>query len=403
MNILVVNSGSSSIKFQLFEMPCEKLLMKSKAVKNELGKADFNFITRERDISFPVKEFSFRIIFEKLLEELIRPESQCLSSNDEIDIIGHRLIHGGEQGTDCVIITEELIAYMESCISLAPLHYPANLEGIRTIRQMMPRKIQAGVFDTAFHSTLPPKAFLYGISPEWYRKHHIRRYGFHGTSHKYASARACQLAGIDFGNCKIVSCHLGNGASAAAVKNGKSIDTSMGFTPVEGLVMGSRCGDIDAEVLLHIMENHHYSTSRIRQLINREAGLLGLSGVSSDYREVEKAAEKGNASARLALDVYHYRVKKYIGAYAATLEGIDILVFTGGVGENSSNARTEICKGLQFLGIDLDIEKNEKPDDDEAMISSQDSKVAVAVIAANEELEIARKVAELAASHIGKG
>lgn len=393
MNVLIINSGSSSVKFQLYEMPREKLLMKGKVVKNEHGKTDFHFKTKARKVTFPLEEFSYSDIFHTLFNELVRPESECLSSIEEVDVVGHRLIHGGEKGAGCEIVTKELIAYMESSMSLAPLHYPANLEGIRTIQQLMPEVLQAGVFDTAFHHTMPPKAFLYGISPDWYHTHRIRRYGFHGTSHKYASYKACQLTGIPLENSRIISCHLGSGASVAAVKNGNSVDTSMGFTPVEGLLMGSRCGDIDAGVLVHLQEEHQFSVSRIQSLINKEGGLLGLSGISADYRAVEKAAHKGSIPAQTALDVYHYRVKKYVGAYAAALGGIDLLVFTGGVGENSSRAREEICHGLQFLGIDLDMEKNKRPDATDAVISMKKSLVAVAVVAANEELEIAREIA----------
>lgn len=376
-------------------MPGEVLLMQGKAVQNKQGQTDFQFKTETRKITFPLKEFSYRTVFQVLMDELV------LSSLDKVDVVGHRLIHGGEKGTGCREITEELISFMESSVSLAPLHYPANLEGIRSIRQLMPGVMQAGVFDTAFHHTLPPKAYLYGISPEWYHKHKIRRYGFHGTSHNYASHKACQLAGLPFEKSRIISCHLGNGASVTAVKEGKSIDTSMGFTPLEGLIMGSRCGDIDAGVLIHLMENHQLTAEEIQRLLNKEGGLLGLSGISADYRAVEEAAENGNGQAQTALDVYHYRVKKYIGAYAAALEGVDALVFTGGVGENSSRAREKICRGLQFLGIDLDKKENESPGPGDALISKKKSPVAVAVVAANEELEIAREVASMVDSKRG--
>lgn len=369
--------------------------MKVKAMRNEQRGADFHFITDARKSIVKLKEFSYSVIFRAIFDEMVRPESRCLSSIKEVDVVGHRLIHGGEKSGECELISEELISWMEGSVSLAPLHYPANLEGIRTIQKYLPGILQAGVFDTSFHSSLPPRAFLYGISPIWYKNHRIRRYGFHGISHKYASQKACELAGLPVENSRIISCHLGNGASVAAVKNGKSIDTSMGLTPVEGLVMGSRCGDIDAGILIYLMENYQFSANRIQNLINKEGGLLGLSGVSSDYRAVEEAAEKGNASAQTALDVYHYRVRKYIGAYAAALEGIDALVFTGGVGENSSRARTEICNGLQFLGVFPDSVKNENPGAKDVVISRLDSPVTVVVVSANEELEIAREVAAL--------
>lgn len=383
------------MKFQLFEMPGEKLLMKCKAVTNEQGKTEFHFQTAARKIKLHFDDFSCSKIFSRLIDELTRPESVCLSSITEVDAVGHRLIHGGEKGTSCQEITGDLVTYMENSVSLAPLHYPANLEGIKSVQQLMPGVFQAGVFDTAFHHTLPPRAYLYGISPEWYHRHRIRRYGFHGTSHKYASRSACRLVQIPVEKSRVISCHLGNGASVAAVKNGKSIDTSMGFTPVEGLIMGSRSGDIDAGILIYLMEKHNYSAADIQHLLNKQGGLLGLSDISPDYRAVEQAAENGNKQAQTALDVYHYRVKKYIGAYAAALEGVDVLVFTGGVGENSSKARAEICRGLQFLGIDMDIKKNNVPGVNDSVISKEKSPVKVLVVAANEELEIAREVASL--------
>ena len=398
MIILVVNSGSSSVKFQLFEMPGEKFLMHGKAVQNTHGQADFYFETPVRKVTFTIEKYSFNVIFQALFDELVRPESECLTSMNEVDVVGHRLIHGGEQGTGCQEITKELIMFMESSVSLVPLHYPANLAGIKTIQQLLPRVLQAGVFDTAFHQTLPPRAFLYGISPDWYQKHKIRRYGFHGTSHKYASQKVCKLAGLTVETSRIVCCHLGNGASVTAVQQGQSIDTSMGFTPVEGLMMGSRCGDIDAGILIHLMEKHKLSGGEVQYLINKEGGLLGLSGISSDYRLVADAADSGNTRAQTALDVYHYRVKKYIGAYAAALEGLDALVFTGGVGENSCRAREEICRGLQFLGIELDTDKNRCSEAGDSVISKTGSRVTIAVVAANEELEIARQVTRMVES-----
>ncbi len=393
MNILVINSGSSSVKFQVFEMPGEKLLMKGKAMINEHGDTDFYFNTDGWNSTVLIKQFSYPVIFQTIFDKMVLPESKCLSSLNELDVVGHRLIHGGEKSGGCELISEKLISWMKGSLWLAPLHYPANLEGIRAVQKYLPDILQAGVFDTSFHSSMPPRAFLYGISPAWNKKHRIRRYGFHGISHKYASHKACNLTGLSIEKSRIISCHLGNGASMAAVKNGKSIDTSMGLTPVEGLVMGSRCGDIDAGILTYLMKNYKFSAARIQNLINNEGGLLGLSGVSSDYRAVEEAADKGNMWAHTALDVYHYRVRKYIGAYAAALEGIDALVFTGGIGENSSRARAEICKGLQFLGINPDAGKNENPGAQDAVISQLNSPVAVAVVAANEELEIAREVA----------
>jgi acetate kinase len=276
------------------------------------------------------------------------------------------------------------------------LHYPSNIEGIEVITHNLPEVFQAGVFDTAFHTTLPEKAFLYGLPIEWYEKHRIRRYGFHGTSHKYASRKACEIAGLDYSKSKVVSCHLGNGASVAAVKNGKSVDTSMGLTPVEGLLMGTRCGDIDAGLLLNLQQNFELSSDDLQQILNKESGLLGLSGISSDYRAVEEEAQNGNKKAQTALDVYHYRIKKYIGAYAAALGGLDLLVFTGGVGQNSVNARKEICSELEFLGIQLSEKQNTGLNGTEAIIQRENANVKIVIIPANEELMIAREVAYLA-------
>ncbi len=377
-------------------MPEERLIAGGKAEKTGQGGTLFRMRIQNREIEKAAPGFSFRDSLTEILDQLVAPGNNCLASLSDVDVVGHRLIHGGEEGAACVEITDKLVQYMESCIPLAPLHYPANLEGIRTIGRLMPRVLQAGVFDTAFHHTLPPKAFLYGISLDWYQKYRIRRYGFHGTSHKYASQRACQLAGLPFGNSRVVSCHLGNGASVAAVKNGKSVDTSMGMTPAEGLLMGTRCGDIDAGVLVYLQENFQLSAGDIQQVINRDGGLLGLSGVSSDYREVENAALGGNKTAQTALDVYLYRVKKYIGAYAAALGGLEALVFTGGIGENSSRARAAVCSGLEFLGIRLSPDQNRERNGQEAVVSEPGSRVKVVIVPANEELMIAREAAELA-------
>lgn len=402
LHVLVFNCGSSSVRFHLYRMPEEDLLTEGKAERNKTGDTGFYFRTKQRESSRAWEGFSFSRIFREILDTLVHPDTGCLTSTDEISIAGHRLIHGGEQGTGCTEITPELISFMESSIPLAPLHYPANLEGIRMISELMPHVIQAGVFDTAFHHTVPPKAFLYGISLEWYRKHHIRRYGFHGTSHRYASGAARDMAGLKRKACRIVSCHLGNGASVAAVKNGASVDTSMGFTPVEGLIMGTRSGDIDAGVLTYLQEQFRFTTNDLQDVINRKGGLLGLSGISSDYRAVEEAAENGNDEAHTALDVYHYRVKKYIGAYAAAMGGLDALVFTGGIGENSIRARDEICRDMEFLGIRLSQKRNESRNSSKAVISTSGSPVKVVIVPANEELMIAREVAEwLKNAHYG--
>lgn len=396
MNILIINCGSSSIKFQLFRMPEEVLIAQGKAEKDSKGETGFLFDSGQKKKEKKWKGFSYQKNLDEILGELVLPENNCLESLDNIDAVGHRLIHGGEEETGCVEITEPLLEKMKASVSLAPLHYPPNIEGIKAITQSVPEVLQAGVFDTAFHHTLPPKAFLYGIPLEWYEKYRIRRYGFHGTSHKYASRKGCEMAGLVYLKSKVVSCHLGNGASLAAVKNGKSVDTSMGFTPVEGLLMGTRSGDIDAGLILNLQQNYDLSAADIQQLINKEGGLLGLSGVSSDYRAVEKAAANGNEKAQTALDVYHYRIKKYIGAYAAAMGGLDVLVFTGGVGENSAGARKAICDELEFFGLKLSAESNEKANGKEMLIHENDSQVKIAIVPANEELVIAREVTELA-------
>jgi acetate kinase len=396
MNVLIINCGSSSIKFQLFRMPEEKLIAKGKAEKRSEEETDFEFESGKDKNVKHFGQFSYQKSLDKIIAELISPQNKCLGSLHDIDVVGHRLIHGGEEQTECVVITDSLLEKMKASVSLAPLHYPPNIEGIEVVTRKLPGVFQAGVFDTAFHTTLPEKAFLYGLPIEWYKKHRIRRYGFHGTSHKYASQKACEINGLDYLKSKVVSCHLGNGASVAAIKNGKSVDTSMGLTPVEGLLMGTRCGDIDAGAVLNLQQNFELSPDDLQQILNKESGLLGLSDVSSDYRAVEKAAKNGNKKAQTALDVYHYRIKKYIGAYAVAMGGLDVLVFTGGVGENSAGARETICNEMDFLGIHLSLRKNRNAEGSEMQIHKNGAKVKVAIIPANEELVIAREVAKLA-------
>jgi acetate kinase len=395
MHVLVLNCGSSSVKFQLFLMPEEALIIGGKAEKTPGGDTSFVFKTKTRVWDESRKGFSFNSSLEKILKELVNPENDALKSLDEVHVVGHRLIHGGEEGALCVEITEKVVSNMKKNVSLAPLHYPPNIAGIETSSKMMLSALHAGVFDTAFHQTIPPKAFLYGIPLEWYQQHKIRRYGFHGTSHMYAAQKACELTGIPFDRSRIITCHLGNGASVAAIKNGKAADTSMGFTPVEGLLMGTRCGDIDAGVILHLHDHFKLDSATIRDMINRKSGLLGISCLSSDYRHVEEAAEQGSPDAKLALDMFHYRIRKYIGAYSAVLEGIDMLVFTGGIGENSALARKETCSGFDYLGIKLSHDRNQNFNGKKAVVSEMDSNVKVVIVPANEELVIARLVAEL--------
>lgn len=384
-------------------MPQEVLLMQGKAEKRDRNHTFFSIRTSNREIGFLNKGFSYQTSLDVIINAMIDPENECISSLHEVDVVGHRLIHGGETGTACVEITRSLVETMKNSVSLAPLHYPANLEGIKATNELMPGVFQAGVFDTAFHHTLPKKAFLYGIPFEWYQKYQIRRYGFHGTSHWYAVQKACEISGLPYLKSRIVSCHLGNGASVAAIKNGESTDTSMGMTPAEGLLMGTRCGDIDAGVLVYLMQHFNLSDTDLQQMINDEGGLLGLSGVSPDYRKVEKAATEGHEKARTALKVYHYRIKKYIGAYAAAMGGIDGIVFTGGVGENSIKTRQKVCKEMEFLGIRLSKNRNRSLNGREAMVHKKKSKVKIIIVPANEELLIAREVASLAKKELETG
>lgn len=324
-----------------------------------------------------------------ILGVLISERHGCLSNLEEIDAVGHRVVHGGEEFNSSVFITNDVIRKMEECIDLAPLHNPPNLKGIEAITQLLPSVPQCGVFDTAFHQTMPKTAYMYAIPQSLYKKYGIRRYGFHGTSHRFVSKRACEILGIDYTKQKIVSCHLGNGASIAAIKNGESVDTSMGFTPLEGLVMGTRAGDLDLGAVTYIMDKEMIGTRSASVLFNKHSGMLGLTGISSDMREIEDAANEGNASAQLGLEIYDYRIKKYIGAYAAAMGGIDILIFTGGIGENADSTRAGVCKDLEFLGLDLDAKKNKGLRGKEQVISKDDSKATIMVVPTNEELVIA--------------
>ena len=319
---------------------------------------------------------------------LTDPEIGVIKSLDEIDAVGHRMVHGGEKFNKSVILTDEVLKEFEKCSDLAPLHNPANLKGVNAVKELMPGLPQVGVFDTAFHQTMPPKAYMYAIPYELYEKYGIRRYGFHGTSHRYVSQRACEFLGIPAEGTKMVTCHVGNGGSIAAVVDGKCIDTSMGLTPLEGLMMGTRAGDIDGGAVTFIEKKLGLDADGMSNLLNKKSGVAGLTGGSSDMRDVENAANNGDERARLAQDMYFYRIKKYIGAYAAAMGGLDIIVFTAGVGENQIGMRSEVCKGLEFLGVKFDEQKN-KVRGEEAVISADDSRVKVLVIPTNEELMIA--------------
>lgn len=308
---------------------------------------------------------------------------------EEIDAVGHRVVHGGEEFNSSVFITNDVVRKMEECIDLAPLHNPPNLKGIEAITHLLPSVPQCGVFDTAFHQTMPKEAYMYAIPQSLYKKYGIRRYGFHGTSHRYVSNRACEILGVDYSKQRIISCHLGNGASICAIKDGHSVDTSMGFTPLEGLVMGTRAGDLDLGAVTYIMDKELIGTRSASVLFNKHSGMLGLTGISSDMREIESAAKEGDDAALLGLRVYDYRIKKYIGSYAAAMGGCDILIFTGGIGENGDSTRAGACEGLEFLGIDVDPKLNKGLRGEEAVISSANGSVKVMVVPTNEELVIA--------------
>jgi acetate kinase len=391
MKILVLNCGSSSIKYNLYEMPSKILLAKGLVDKIGLNGSNITHQRKDGDkFKLEGEIVDHQAGLEYLLGILISEKHGSVGNIDEIDAVGHRVVHGGEKFNGSILITKEMIAMMEECIELAPLHNPPNLKGIYAITSLLPNIPQVGVFDTAFHQTMPSYSYLYAIPYSLYEKYKIRRYGFHGSSHRYVSERACEILGSERDKLKIITCHLGNGASIAAIKNGKSLDTSMGMTPVEGLIMGTRCGDIDAGALTYIMNKEEIGLSATNTLINKHSGIIGISGLSSDMRDIEEQAlKKNNKRARLALDMYHYRIKKYIGAYTAAMGGLDLLIFTGGIGENSDFTRAEIVKDMEFFGINFDFEKNKGVRSKEMILSFDNSKVKVMVVPTNEELVIA--------------
>ena len=391
MNVLIINAGSSSLKYQLMNPEtgevsakglCERIYIDGR-LTHKVG--DKKVV---KDIPMPTHSEAIQAV----LAILVDPVDGVIKSTDEIDAVGHRVLHGGMEFFDSCIINDEVIAAIEKCIPLGPLHNPANLMGIRACQAIMPNTPQVAVFDTAFHMTMPPVAYRYAIPTEYYKNDSIRRYGFHGTSHKYVTKRACELMGTK--DIKLVNCHLGNGSSMSAVAGGKCQDTSMGLTPLAGVPMGTRCGDLDAAVVQFIMNKYNMSADECLNMLNKKSGVLALSGVSSDFRDIEDEAEKGNEDCQLALDKFAYEIRKYVGSYAAALGGLDCLVFTAGVGENSPETRERVCESLAFLGVKLDAEKN-KVRGKEMLISTPDSKVAVWVIPTNEELMIAQDTAEL--------
>lgn len=391
MKILVINCGSSSLKYQLFDMKDESVL--AKGIVEKIG-LNGSFIKNERNdgdkIILKGNIYDHQQAIEYVLGVLISEKHGSIKSLEEINAVGHRVVHGAEAFKSSVSITKEVIDKMEECVELAPLHNPPNLKGIYAIINLLPNVPQAGVFDTAFHQSMKPESYLYAIPYSLYKKHGIRRYGFHGASHRYVSQRAAELMNKDLKSIKVITCHLGNGASITAIKNGESIDTSMGLTPVEGLMMGTRCGDLDVGALTFIMHKEDIGVSATNTLVNKHSGVLGISGVSSDMREVENAANEGNERAILALRMYEYRIKKYIGAYTAALGGVDAIIFTGGIGENASDTRANVIKDIEYLGIDFDFEKNKGIHGKEAELTTENSKVKVWVVPTNEELVIAR-------------
>jgi len=400
MKILVLNCGSSSVKYQLINMAnnaelraigvLDRIGLKDSVLKHQpKGKDKYTLIQDVHD-----HETAINLILKILLD----PEHGVLENIDEIYAVGHRVAHGGEKFSHSALIDDEVIRNIEEVVELAPLHNPANLKGILSMQKLLPNVPMVAVFDTAFHQTIPQHAYMYGLPYEMYKEDKIRRYGFHGTSHKYVFERACDALFLRQDNVKAITCHLGNGASIAAIKNGKSVDTSMGLTPVEGLLMGTRTGDLDLGALLYIMKKKGLNTEDAINLINKKSGVLGISGISNDMRDIENAAwNEGNKRAQLALDMYIYRIKKYIGAYAAAMAGLDLLIFTGGVGENGPETREAVCKGFEFLGLFFDVERNNGIRGKLELISKHDAKVKVMVVPTNEELVIANDTVKVVA------
>ncbi|PID59855.1 MAG: acetate kinase [Ignavibacteriae bacterium] len=389
MKILVLNCGSSSIKYQLIETDTEEALAKGQIERIGMSSAVLTHQPKGQDkIKIVGEILDHSIAMEYVIAVLLNPNHGVIADRSEIDAVGHRVVHGGETFSGSVLITDAVLQALKDNIELAPLHNPPNLKGIAAAKEHLPNVPQCGVFDTAYHSTMPPHAFLYGIPYKLYKRYQIRKYGFHGTSHRFVSYRASKVLDKPIEELKIVTAHLGNGASMAAIKHGKSIDTSMGFTPLEGLLMGTRCGDLDPSIITYVMGKEELSISETNTLLNKHSGLAGISGESSDMREIEQAVDEGDKKATYAFDIFCYRIKKYIGSYAAAMGGIDALVFTGGIGENSPKVRKAVCSELEFLGIHLDPDKNENATG-EAFLSADNSKTSILRIPTNEELVIA--------------
>ena len=395
MNILVINAGSSSLKYQLLNPETEEVLAKGLCERIGIDgkftyKPEGKQAIKEADVAMPTHSEAIKAV----LDALVDPVNGVISSMKEIDAVGHRVVHGGEKFASSVLLTDEVMAAVEECNDLAPLHNPANIIGIKACQELMPGTPMVGVFDTAFHQTMPPVAYTYALPYEYYENDSVRRYGFHGTSHKYVSQRAAAMLGKPIEELKLISCHLGNGSSVTAIDGGKSVDTSMGFTPLAGLPMGTRCGDIDAGIMEYLMNKHGMDIKEMLNIMNKKSGVLGISGVSSDFRDLEAAGSQGNKRAALAVEAFEYGVRKLIGSYAAVMGGVDAVIFTAGVGENGIGNRANIVKGLEFMGIKMDAEKN-KVRGEETDVSAADATVRTLVIPTNEELMIALDTAAL--------
>lgn len=398
MKVLVLNSGSSSVKYKLIDIDSNSHETLAEGGVEKIGLPGGFLKYKAPDGNKKTKELGLidhKDAIKAILDTITDPAEGAVRTLDQIDAVGHRVVHGGEQFSQSVIIDDAVKAKIRQCYDIAPLHNPANMTGIEAVDALMPGKPQVAVFDTAFHQTMPAKAYMYALPYEYYTKDGVRRYGFHGTSHRYVSAAVCRYLGVDIDKVRIITCHIGNGASIAAVDHGKCIDTSMGLTPTEGLMMGTRVGDVDPGALTYLINRYHYSADQLQDIINKKSGVLGISGVSNDMREIEAAIAQGNERARLALDMYQLRITKYIGAYAAEMNGTDIIVFTGGVGENQAGLRADVCSTLGFMGVEIDKAYNATVRGTEAIISSPASKVKVCVIPTDEELMIARDTLSL--------
>ena len=395
MNVLVINCGSSSLKYQLIDSESEAVL--AKGLCERIG-IDGRLVYQKTGLDKEVTEAAMpthKQAIQMVLDAIVNPKTGALKSLKEVDAVGHRTVHGGEKFACSVVLTDEVLAQIEECNELAPLHNPANLIGIRACQELMPDVPMVGVFDTAFHQTMPKKAYLYGLPHEYYEKYKVRRYGFHGTSHSFVSKRLVEYLGMDIDHSKVIVAHLGNGASISAVVNGKCVDTSMGLTPLEGLVMGTRSGDIDPAIMEFIAKKENLDIEGVMNVLNKKSGVQGMSGLSSDFRDLQAGHEAGNELATNAIEVFSYRVAKYIGSYVAAMNGVDAIAFTAGIGENAGMVRSKVCEYLGYLGIAIKEDLNDKTFGDEVVLSTDDSKVKVAVIPTNEELAIARETVAL--------